>query len=49
MIKYLLTLCLMFVFTANAQEKVYEFNATCQQAYKEISQLKIANALFPFI
>ncbi len=43
MIKYLLILCLMIGITANAQEKVYEFNATCQQAYKEISQLKIAN------
>jgi tetratricopeptide (TPR) repeat protein len=32
-------------FTTNSmlKEKVYEFNATCQQAYKEISQLKIAN------
>lgn len=26
-------------------QKVYEFNSTCQQAYKEISQLKINNGL----
>lgn len=43
MIKYLLTLCLMLGFTANAQEKVYEFNSICQQAYREISQLKVNN------
>lgn len=41
MIKFLFTLCLMISVTVNAQEKVYEFNSTCQQAYREISQLKI--------
>jgi len=39
----LLTICCIAV-TLHAQ-KVYEFNTTCQQAYKEITQLKLANGL----
>jgi tetratricopeptide (TPR) repeat protein len=37
-------LCLLFSSTLTAQ-KVYEFNSTCQQAYQEISKLKISNGL----
>jgi len=36
--------CLLSGLTLNAQ-KVYEFNSTCQQAYQEITRLKIANGL----
>jgi tetratricopeptide (TPR) repeat protein len=35
------TLCCI---ATNAQ-KVYEFNSTCQQAYKEITQMKLANGI----
>ena len=38
----LILMCANFV--ANAQ-KVYEFNSTCQQAYKEICMLKIASGI----
>lgn len=36
--------CLFFSLSLHAQ-KVYEFNSTCQQAYQEITKLKIANGL----
>ncbi len=36
--------CLLIAFTAKAG-KVYEFNSTCQQAYSEISKLKLAAGL----
>ena len=36
---------LFFVFTEVNAEKVYEFNSLCQQAYKEITQLKLNNGL----
>ena len=39
-----LIVCIIFCFVAKA-EKVYEFNSTCQQAYKEIMQLKLDNGL----
>ena len=35
-------LCLLLSFATDAQ-KVYDFNATCQQAYKEITSLKLDN------
>ena len=35
------TLC----FVASKAQKVYEFNSTCQQAYKEITQMKLANGI----
>lgn len=38
---YILFFCLIFSYAK--AEKVYDFNATCQQAYKEITSLKIAN------
>ena len=37
-----LLLCLVLFNTARAV-KVYDFNATCQQAYKEIISLRLAN------
>lgn len=33
------------IFLIGNAEKVYEFNTTCQQAYKEITQLKINNGI----
>jgi tetratricopeptide (TPR) repeat protein len=44
--KRILITTLLFCFATFAQaEKVYEFNTTCQQAYKEIMQLKLNNGL----
>ncbi|MFY7963704.1 MAG: tetratricopeptide repeat protein [Chitinophagaceae bacterium] len=44
--KFLLTILTVLVFSSVLPaQKVYEFNTTCQQAYKEISQLKITNGL----
>ncbi len=40
----LMVLFLIIYITCSAQ-KVYEFNTTCQQAYKEIVQLKLNNGL----
>lgn len=36
---------LLFSFSTVHAQKVYEFNSTCQQAYQEITKLKIASGL----
>ena len=36
---------LFFALLEAKAEKVYEFNSLCQQAYKEITQLKLNNGL----
>jgi hypothetical protein len=42
MLKSILVSVLFFCFAFNSKaEKVYEFNSTCQQAYREITQLKL--------
>jgi tetratricopeptide (TPR) repeat protein len=42
MMKFYLTLLILLAFCSTTHaEKVYEFNSTCQQAYKEIVQLKL--------
>jgi len=42
MMKIFLTVLILLVFCSTTHaEKVYEFNSTCQQAYKEIVQLKL--------
>ena len=42
--KWIIFLLILLCFGANSfAQKVYEFNSTCQQAYKEIGQLKIAS------
>lgn len=42
--KWIIFLLILLCFVANTfAQKVYEFNSTCQQAYKEIGQLKIAS------
>jgi tetratricopeptide (TPR) repeat protein len=38
-------LFITFYFTSAHAQKVYEFNSTCQQAYQEITKLKIASGL----
>lgn len=43
-ILFLVTTVLLNSFSASAQ-KVYEFNSTCQQAYQEITKLKINSGL----
>ena len=43
--KILFFILLLLSFKTIHAEKVYEFNSLCQQAYKEISQLKINNGL----
>lgn len=43
--KAALFLLLMFGFAFAKAEKVFDFNSTCQQAYKEITQLKLNNGL----
>jgi len=43
--KIIIVLLLFFVLTKVNAEKVYEFNSLCQQAYKEITQLKLNNGL----
>jgi len=44
--KYLVAIFfLLFSSTTLHAQKVYEFNSTCQQAYQEITKLKIANGL----
>lgn len=40
----ILICCVLLVATASA-EKVYDFNSTCQQAYQEITKLKIEQGL----
>ena len=39
--KYLLILFSLFFFSAANAEKIFDFSATCQQAYQQISSLKI--------
>lgn len=41
---FLITVLLLSCFSVSAQ-KVFEFNSTCQQAYQEITRLKINNGL----
>lgn len=41
----MLFLGLLLCFAFAKAEKVYEFNTTCQQAYREITQLKLNNGL----
>jgi len=43
--KYLILILLICNVLFVKAEKVYEFNAVCQQAYKEITQLKLNNGL----
>jgi tetratricopeptide (TPR) repeat protein len=43
--KITVILLLLFTFSASKAEKVYDFNLVCQQAYKEITQLKLNNGL----
>lgn len=44
--KFVFNLLIIFGFSnILSAQKVYEFNSTCQQAYKEIGQLKIANGI----
>ena len=43
--KVIIFILLFFVLTKLNAEKVYEFNSLCQQAYKEITQLKLNNGL----
>lgn len=43
--KQLLFLIAIFCWGTSKAQKVYEFNTTCQQAYKEITQLKLENGL----
>jgi len=44
-VKVSLLLSLLFCSVIAKAEKVFEFNSTCQQAYKEITQLKLNNGL----
>ncbi len=43
--RIIICLLLFFALTEVNAEKVYEFNSLCQQAYKEITQLKLNNGL----
>ena len=43
--KIAVCILLLFTFTGLNAEKVYDFNALCQQAYREITQLKLNNGL----
>ena len=43
--KFLISFTLIFSLIELKAEKVYEFNSLCQQAYKEITQLKLNNGL----
>lgn len=43
--KLLFFILLLFCLNIAHAEKVYEFNSLCQQAYKEITQLKLHNGL----
>src|ERR1017187_6842723 len=43
--KIVIFMMLFFALIEVKAEKVYEFNSLCQQAYKEITQLKLNNGL----
>jgi hypothetical protein len=43
--RYLAALFLTIVCCTTSAQKVYEFNSICQQAYQEITKLKISNGL----
>ena len=45
LIKTVLVLLPVFFVTAASAEKVFDFSATCQQAYQQISSLKINNGI----
>jgi tetratricopeptide (TPR) repeat protein len=46
MVKRLMAIgILLFVFAVSPAQKVYDFNSTCQQAYQEITKLKISSGM----